>query len=578
MEIQTAITCCGCLNNGRRMVKISEINLQKSFSEMINENLISNGGSQLFQLCFECAALLMKFTRFKQQVAASYKTFQNLSMEGTEVVVEQVKEESDTDVLDEGVDWTEGDIKEERSNHEDEIPLIKIKKKKKKPNVKLEKLEKDGELEFTEVLLDEKEIKQERAMLALRDDYVNAMFTCDKCILTFPNEDDLKDHVLVKHEQNASLYKCSICTCSFSSEVSYNYHTNKHTRRYQCTVCADRFTSKRSAIKHYNLDHCHGTALGYQFEENNEITDQNAVKDPEENNISTAEENSYPCEFCAKIFKWKTSLRKHLEKHRIETGQKRKPYCAPCRLSFTTTPNLQKHVRTSSKHKIQLKLRKLNGNIEANETGATQKQSKQKTQLMDEIKSAVNNSQPKYFCHQCDKVFLWRGNLYRHLESHAAKAKGDLVCKPCNRTFSSIATYQQHMKISKKHASENDFKYMCSDCGKRFPTKSHLKDHINWEHLKNYVYTCDECQKVFKTSNSVYLHKQAVHKKDCMEHLCDHCGKGFPNNTKLRNHILGIHSGGALRQCPWCDARFSWQSCLSRHVRQKHRNIASKMS
>ncbi|XP_034838828.1 zinc finger protein 883-like [Maniola hyperantus] len=606
METKIAITCSGCLNNGRRMVEISEINLQKCFSEIISENMISrySVGRLPLQLCFECAALLLKFTRFKLQVAASYKTFQNLnssldrktiirlqtnrlpnmdmlinchSIEVQDVAEEQVKEESGTDVvLDERLDGTEENLKEELSSHEDEIPLIKIKKKKKKLNVKLEK---DGELEFIEVLLDEKEIKQERVMLAMRDDYVNAMFTCDRCILTFPNEDDLNDHILVKHQQNASLYKCSICTCSFSSEVSLTYHTHKHTRRYQCTVCADRFASKRSAVKHYNLHHCPGTAIEYQFEENNlEVNDPNAVKDPEENNVSTAEENSFPCDFCAKIFKWKTSLRKHLEKHRIETGQKRKPYCAPCRLSFTTTPNLQKHVRTSSKHKIQLKLRKLNGNSESNDTGATQKQSKQRTKLMDEIKSSVNNSQPKYLCHQCDKVFLWRGNLYRHLESHAAKAKGDLVCKPCNRTFSSIATYQQHMKISKKHASENDFKYMCSECGKRFPTKSHLKDHINWEHLKNYVYTCDECQKVFKTSNSVYLHKQAVHKKDCMEHLCDHCGKGFPNNTKLRNHILGIHSGGALRQCPWCDARFSWQSCLSRHVRQKHRKIASKMS
>jgi hypothetical protein len=38
------------------------------------------------------------------------------------------------------------------------------------------------------------------------------------------------------------------------------------------------------------------------------------------------------------------------------------------------------------------------------------------------------------------------------------RANGDLVCEPCNRTFSSIATYKQHMKISKKHVSENDFK------------------------------------------------------------------------------------------------------------------------
>ncbi|XP_052746347.1 zinc finger protein 845 [Bicyclus anynana] len=586
METSSLKTCCGCLNNGRRMVVINGTDLQTSFSLIINENQMST--SEL-ELCFECEALLRRFTVFRIQVAACYNTLHKYAQQVTKPVTRlgthkvqyidvtnwfppsdepaallvDVKTEADDD---------EGEYLNDEPPYQEDViiekPFIKRKKKKKKPAVKLEK---DPEVEFTKVKLSDKEIAQERELLALKDDYVNAMFTCDGCIVTFPNEDDLKDHIYVKHDMYASQYKCSVCSCTFRSEVSYNYHTNKHYRRYQCVVCADRFHSKPAAGKHYSMAHCHGAE--YELDENNYDVTVASVKDAEDKDDSGQEKHTFPCQYCAKVFKWRTSLRKHVEKHRIETGEKRTPYCEPCRLSFTSTPNLQKHVRTSSKHKIQLALRKVNG-VEAN--GTQKSASKQKSQMMDEIKSSVNKSQPKFNCQQCDKVFLWRGNLMRHLRSHAAKAKGDLVCKPCNRSFSSIATYQQHMKISKKHVSENDFKYMCSDCGKRFAIKLHLRDHINWEHLKNYVYSCDECQKVFKTRNSVYLHKQAVHMKDSLEHLCDHCGKPFPNNAKLRSHILGIHSGGVQYQCALCDARFSWKSCLSRHVRLKHRKRADR--
>ncbi|CAH2083749.1 unnamed protein product [Euphydryas editha] len=533
--------CCGCLNNDRRMVKIEKYDVKNCFLQIISElpDLINYKNLQhknleiknLFNISTPC-----------------------LQIDEETPKIEVIKTEA---TIEECI----SDIKEERDFSDDE-PLIKVKKRKKR-NGHIKKETEDAQ--YIEVDLSKEEIAEEMKSLSTREDYVNAMFRCEKCFSSFPNADDLSDHTRLKHELNSSKYKCSICECSFSTEVSYNYHTNKHTRRYQCVVCMERFSSKRGFLKHYNLVHCHRTDVEYDYENNLDNCDSNVPRDQD---IST-QDVTFPCEFCGKTFKWRTSLRKHLETHRIETGEKRKPYCAPCRLSFTTTSNLQKHVRTSSKHQIQLKLRKLTESL-PDLTGPD----RHKAQL--EIRSSVNKSRHQYPCTQCDKRFLWRGNLLRHMNSHAAKANGDLICKPCNRTFSSIATYQQHMKISKKHVSENDFKFMCSDCGKRFPTKSRLRDHINWEHLKNFVYSCDECQKVFKTSNSVYLHKQ-VHKKDIIEHLCDHCGKPFPNQAKLRSHIVGLHSRAAPYRCGACGARFSWHSCLSRHVRQKHRLAADKL-
>ncbi|CAH2217936.1 jg25580, partial [Pararge aegeria aegeria] len=280
MEARPVKICCGCLNTGRKMIAIRDIHLLKCFLEIINRNRVSIFGSELLQLCYECTALLFKFTNFKFQVITSYRTFQNYCKQKTEpftrlkseklrnvditncpqtnepivYLVQDIKTESDTDDVLEDAD----NAREELSAQEEvliEQELVKIKKKKKKPPAKLEK---ETEIEFIEMILNEREIEQERTVLRLRDDYMNAMFTCTNCILTFPNEDDLNEHTDLKHDLNASHFKCAICSCSFGSEVSYNYHVNKHTRRYRCVVCSDMFASKRAASKHYGSTHSHG--------------------------------------------------------------------------------------------------------------------------------------------------------------------------------------------------------------------------------------------------------------------------------------------------------------------------------
>ncbi|OWR50565.1 zinc finger protein 57 isoform 1 [Danaus plexippus plexippus] len=426
------------------------------------------------RLCYECAALLVKFASFKEQVMRSYRDYNDFITNPLQPIQPisrlQAKKLHD---LSNG----QTDVYEDPPEVKSEETEVEVKNVYKIESLKTRNMQETRE--YTQVELTGDEIEEERRLLEMGEDYVNAMFRCEKCIATFPNSEDLEDHTTNKHLLNASNYKCSICQCTFATEFSYNYHTNKHTTRYECSVCKQRFVNKRDAARHYSITHCVGMDVEVKNndEDNNESRGQDGIQ--------------HPCEFCPKTFKWKTSLRKHLETHSIENGQKRKPYCTPCRLSFTTTSNLQKHVRTSSKHQIQLKLRKLK---EMNSSHEKQENIKEK---INEIKSSVNNSRHQFPCNQCDKRFLWRGNLLRHLQSHLAKL-------------------------------------------------------------------------VFKTSNSVYLHKQAVHRKDVIEHLCDHCGKPFPNGAKLRAHILGAH-GVSEHACGRCGASFAWHSCLSRHVRQKHR-------
>ncbi|XP_045525621.1 zinc finger protein 431-like isoform X2 [Pieris brassicae] len=554
--------CHGCLNSERKLSNLHDCSLKECFKLILKKATVS---METIQLCFECVAILMKIKRFQERVISSenlwkslkkstlrsqtslqknnlynFSLLQHTSEENCEIIQTSLEIKNENEDLE---DIDRDEFKQEIEDFSTETDIVN-------EELKLDLLKDLTQKEiYTEVKLSREEIEKEREEIKVSDAYLNAMLKCELCITTFTNNEDLKEHISDKHGEKTK-HICTICKCTFNSSISFKYHTDRHKKRYQCTVCNIRFLYRRDVIKHFNFVHCHGV-------EN--ITYENGTHERLEAPPDIDKQDLFSCDVCEKSFRWKASLRKHMEGHRIASGQKRKPYCEPCKIHFATTANLKKHVRMSSKHQIQLKLRKLKDSNE------------DKSDVIKEIRTSVNSARETYSCSQCDKKFQWHGNLMRHMNSHRAKASGELVCMPCNRSFSSIATYQQHMKISKKHVSENDFKYMCSDCGKRFADKTRLKDHIDWEHLKNFKHTCSDCQKAFKTRTSLYLHKQVVHQRDTSEHLCDTCGKHFPNHSKLRIHIRAVHSSVAAYKCTSCGAKFAWHSCLSRHMRRLHK-------
>ncbi|XP_049884195.1 zinc finger protein 99-like isoform X2 [Pectinophora gossypiella] len=182
-----------------------------------------------------------------------------------------------------------------------------------------------------------------------------------------------------------------------------------------------------------------------------------------------------------------------------------------------------------------------------------------------------NNSHP---CPRCDKVFQWKSNLWRHLRSHKARETGELYCETCDKRFASLATYKQHLAVSKQHVSEGEYSFSCSDCGKKFVNKTRLRDHIDWEHLQKIKFRCQLCNKPFKCHTSLYVHMKNVHKnKGLKDNLCHVCGKSYQNLAKLRYHIVAMHTTETPYQCEQCSAAFGWYSSLYRHVREVHYKI-----
>nr|XP_034838743.1 gastrula zinc finger protein XlCGF49.1-like [Maniola hyperantus] len=152
-----------------------------------------------------------------------------------------------------------------------------------------------------------------------------------------------------------------------------------------------------------------------------------------------------------------------------------------------------------------------------------------------------------------------------------ARDNNELHCSLCDKRFASVATYRQHLRVSRRHVSEKDFTFMCNECGKKFVNKTRLRDHIDWEHLNKIKFRCQLCNKPFKCHTSLYVHMQNVHKnKEKKENLCHVCGKSYPNAAKLKYHIVAMHTSETPYRCAQCGAAFGWYSSLYRHVREVH--------
>ncbi|KOB79470.1 Zinc finger protein 16 [Operophtera brumata] len=111
---------------------------------------------------------------------------------------------------------------------------------------------------------------------------------------------------------------------------------------------------------------------------------------------------------------------------------------------------------------------------------------------------------------------------------------GELYCALCDKTFASVATYRQHLRISRRHVPETEF---------RFVNKTRLRDHVDWEHLHRIKFRCQLCEK---------------------------------NAAKLKYHITAMHSGETPYRCVQCAAAFGWYSSLYRHMREVHYKVRTQ--
>ncbi|XP_055634672.1 gastrula zinc finger protein XlCGF26.1-like [Toxorhynchites rutilus septentrionalis] len=208
----------------------------------------------------------------------------------------------------------------------------------------------------------------------------------------------------------------------------------------------------------------------------------------------------------------------------------------------------------------------------------------------------------KFQCEECDKEFLTESQLANHKESHDkdnSDRKEQLTkCCACYQQFESEELLRKHadeihLPESQSSTNDNEKKFICDICHRRYKTKRTLLDHKS-KPYRNEQNMCTQCGKMFREKRFLIDHERlhqgdrplvcpvcsktfAVkdsYRKHVKSHSiekdrfkCEICSKGFRKKTNLKSHYITHRTDYRPMSCSICSASFARKATLKLHMR-----------
>jgi hypothetical protein len=154
----------------------------------------------------------------------------------------------------------------------------------------------------------------------------------------------------------------------------------------------------------------------------------------------------------------------------------------------------------------------------------------------------------RYCCQNCDKKFQTKNCLSLHIQR--------VHLKLANQNQKKLQTKPKH----KRNLS------VCKLCGKSYGRLNSLIYHNESVHLK-LRYRCDKCSKVYHNKNSFRNHYQSEHLNQPF--VCQLCPKTFKTPGRLSWHKRSVHLKNLLN-CEQCKRAYSSPVTLRKHIQSKH--------
>lgn len=161
-------------------------------------------------------------------------------------------------------------------------------------------------------------------------------------------------------------------------------------------------------------------------------------------------------------------------------------------------------------------------------------------------------------------------------DSPRKQAEKKHFCSDCGRGFARKEHLKRHMRVHlpAEDRPPADKKYSCEYCDKRYADKSSLNVHVRI-HTGETPYICRFCQRGFRDRKPLIQHER-IHTGE-KPFKCRFCQECFKQRGHMINHER-LHTGEKPYKCQICDALFSSHAHLRNHKRSNHKldNLSSK--
>ncbi|CAH0549444.1 unnamed protein product [Brassicogethes aeneus] len=371
----------------------------------------------------------------------------------------------------------------------------------------------------------------------------HSIFHCDLCTKLYGRNSHLWKHVNRLHKGHESV-TCQLCFKTSASEYHLQQHLNKI---HSANKVKDDFMSQK--FQAFDFQSVKQSFMKQELIEQQKLHNQNATDssdddEDDKNNLLDAPKEidsssnlytniitnytppvnigDHKCNKCGKNFQKKPMLKKHKKNCRPRPQKDLLTRCKSCARVFKDRQSLTKHLDNyHSEYSCEI--------------CHVQVQSKC------EIVSHIRFSHPKchLICKICGNILRSKEDLNKHVQNHGES----FICQFCADSIPSKIKLKMHvLSLHRKILSLS-----CGVCLKLFETQHILRDHVKLVHKDQLspLTSCTVCGKNYGSKWKTFDHLNKSHGK--IFKACRICLEVFNNEEELILHGETVHQNGSLK-------------------------------